>query len=367
MGIEFDLSKTFFFATANDLSTIPGPLRDRMHIIRLPGYMPEEKFEIAMRYLMPKQMKQTGLGDTDIVIHPATIKALIAHYTGEAGVRGLEKKINEICGVAVVKLTKGEAGPLHITTKNLADYVGPSRGDREKIPSVDMIGVVNGLAYSDNGGSVLPLEASTMRSFSGFRIIASGNLGKVMGESAGVAEGLIRSRAPQFGINDMRFKDIELRVHAPAGAVPKDGPSAGAAYTTAIISTLTGIPIKRDVAMTGEINSRGEVTAIGGLPEKLQGAVTAGIKTVLIPKQNIPDLAEVPESVTSKLTIIPVGTIEEVLKNALIEDLKPLVTAPKSLWVRFREATALLRSPANDNTFSPRQAAGPRHSDPKPF
>lgn len=366
LGVEFDLSKVLFFATANEFGNIPGPLRDRMQVIHLSGYTKDEKFEIAQRYLVPKQMKAKKLDETEIVIQPETIMAVIKRYTAEAGVRALEKKIGEICSKAVVDIAKGKEGLTTVTPDNLETFIGVGHGAREKIPAEDSIGIVSGLFYSSAGGGILPIEASLMPSPHGFRMTVSGSLGKVMGESAGVAERLIRTRAPEFGIPDSKIFRAELSVHCPDGATPKDGPSAGAAFTTAIISAFTGIPIRRDVAMTGEINSKGHVTAIGGLQQKLEGALEAGVKTVLVPKENIPNLREVSEKVRSQLTIIPVGTIEEVLKHALTEEIKPLPAAkeaPLGFWPRLRKAwdIAVHGTPSNDNKPEPvRQAAGAR-------
>lgn len=359
LGVEFDMSKVLFFCTANDFGNIPGPLRDRMQVLHLSSYLQDEKYEIATRYLVPKQMKAKALTENELVITPEAIKDLISHHTMEAGVRGLEKKIGEICSKAVVDLATGKQGQTVVTSENLEQYVGPGHGDRDQIPAQDMVGVVNGLAYSSVGGSVLPIEASLLPSH-GFRLTVSGNLGKVMGESAGVAERLVRARAPQFGITDSKLNRTELSVHCPAGATPKDGPSAGAAFTTAIISALTGIPIRRDVAMTGEINSRGEVTAIGGLREKLEGALNAGVKTVLVPKQNIPSLNDVPDKIKSQLSIRPVGTIEEVLEHALTEEIKPVVTKSRSRLSQIWDL--VVNKPSNDNnpSASVRQPAGPR-------
>lgn len=369
-GIEYDISKTFFFATANDLGTIPGPLLDRMQVISLPGYQPDEKYEIATRYLLPKQMKQTGLSAETFSVEPEVIKALISDYTREAGVRRLEGKLNEICTLAVLKIVKGHEGSIKVTKADLKEYVGIPGGSKDEIPSEDMIGVVNGLSYSTVGGGVLPIEVNLSPSNAGFKIVVTGNLGKVMSESAALAESLIHARAPQFGITDEKLNRARLHVHAPDGAVPKDGPSAGAAFTTALVSSLTGIPIRRDVAMTGEINSRGQVTAIGGLPEKLQGALAAGVKKALVPKENIPHLEEVPQNVRDQLEIVPVGTIEEVLHHALSEPLKPLpeAAAPvveRSWRTRFRDAWAVMKQASNDNVPQvPRQAAGPRRQAP---
>lgn len=362
-AIPFDLSKVFFICTANDLSTIPGPLRDRMEIIELSSYLQDEKYEIATRYLIPKQMKQKGLTADNLLIEPEALKKLISHHTAEAGVRKLEQKIGQICSKAVVDLMKKKSEEqIRVTPANLEDFVGPGHGGQSRIAAHDAVGVVNGLAYTSVGGTTLPIEVSLIPS-RGFRLNVTGNLGKVMGESVGVAERLVRARAPQFGITDSVINSSELSVHAPEGAIPKDGPSAGAAFTTAIISTFTGIPIKRDVAMTGEINARGQVTAIGGLREKLEGALMAGVKTVLIPKQNIPHLANVPYKIRSQLAIIPVGTIEEVLQHALTRAVSPLpapVTTPKPWTVRFREAWAVMRgSHSNDNQPAViRRAAG---------
>ncbi len=364
LGVEFDMSKVLFFCTANDFGNIPGPLRDRMQALHLSSYLQDEKYEIATRYLIPKQMKAKALNESELVIEPEAIKALISHHTMEAGVRGLEKKIGEICSKAVVDIATGKEGQTVVTPENLEQYVGPGHGDRDQIPAQDMVGVVSGLAYSSVGGSVLPIEASLLPSH-GFKLTLSGNLGKVMGESAGVAERLVRARAPQFGISDSKLNRTELSVHCPAGATPKDGPSAGAAFTTAIISALTGIPIRRDVAMTGEINSRGEVTAIGGLREKLEGALNAGVKIVLVPKQNIPNLNEVPEKIKSQLSIRPVGTIEEVLEHALTEEINPVVAKPRSRLGQIWDL--VVNKPSNDNNQSAsiRQPAGPRPDELK--
>lgn len=355
LGVEFDLSKVLFVCTANDLSTIPAPLRDRMQIVQLPSYTSEEKFEIASRYLVPKQMKKKGLTKKDIEITGEALQSLIVNHTAEAGVRNLEQKIGEICSKIVVELETGKSGKTKVEPANLTDLVGPSRGDRNKIAATDQVGVVNGLAYSSVGGSVLPIEVG-LAPTKGFKMTPSGNLGKVMGESASVAESLVRSRAPDFGIPDSRFEDVEIRIHAPEGAIPKDGPSAGAAFTTAIISSLTGIPVKRDVAMTGEINLRGEVTAIGGLPEKLEGALRAGVRTVLIPTQNLQDLNEVSKSIKEQLTIKGVSNIDEVLKEALTENIQPLAATPpvteadpKTFFTRLRRAWDIVMEHSNDN------------------
>lgn len=374
LGVEFDLSKVLFVCTANDLSTIPGPLRDRMQIVALPSYTSEEKLEIATRYILPKQMKKTGLTKKDLEITPEALESLIVKHTAEAGVRKLEQKINEICSKVVVSLEMGKTGKTVVEPEHLVDLVGPARGERNKIAEVDQVGVVNGLAYSSIGGSVLPIEVS-LAPTKGFRMTPSGNLGKVMSESASVAESLIRSRAPEFGISDKCFEDVEIRIHAPEGATPKDGPSAGAAFTTAIISSLTNIPVKRDVAMTGEINLRGEVTAIGGLPEKLEGALRAGVKTVLIPAQNLQDLNEVSKAIRDKLAIKAVKNIDEVLKEALAEPVVPLIeepvapaapvaaepVAPAPFFTRLRKAWDVMNgNGSNDNATDVPQTVAPK-------
>ncbi len=366
-GIEYDLSKTLFFATANDLSTIPGPLRDRMQIIPLPGYQPDEKFEIATRYLLPKKMLQTGLTTKIFSVEPEAIKALISDYTREAGVRKLEGKLKEICTLAVLKIVKGHEGPINVKKEDLKEYVGIAHGGHDRIADEDQIGVVNGLAYSPLGGGVLPIEVNLFPSPSGFRITVTGNLGKVMSESSNVAESLIKTRAPQLGIADEKLNRAGLHVHAPDGAVPKDGPSAGVAFTTALVSSLTGIPVRRDVAMTGEINSRGQVKAIGGLPEKLQGALAAGVKKVLIPKENVLHLEEVPANVRDQLEIVPVSTIEDVLEHALSERLRPLIKKPGIILLSddWETVQRKIDSAGNDNAPKlPRQPAGPRRRTP---
>lgn len=323
VDVEFDLSNVMFFCTANEFWAIPEPLRDRMEVIHLPGYLHDEKFEIAKRYLAPKQMKSKGLKDGDITIEDAALHSLINEYTQEAGVRQLERVIGKVCRKAVVEFAKGRTDPVVVTAANLADYAGVSRIKHDRVHDEDKVGIVNGLAYTSVGGCRLPIQTVTIPAH-GFRLIATGKLGEVMRESIIVAEGLVKTRAKQFGISEEKLNSTELRLHAPEGAIPKDGPSAGLAMTTVIVSALTGLKIRHDVAMTGEVDLDGNAMKIGGLPEKLEGALRAGVKTVIIPKDNVGDLADVPDKIKSQLKIIPVSRIEEVLEHALAEKITPI-------------------------------------------
>ncbi len=329
LGVDYDLSNVMFFSTANDFSNIAGPLRDRMEIIHLSGYLHDEKFEIAKRYIVPEQTKATGLnkegGPTkQITFDDAALHSLISNYVQESGVRKLKRKIEEICRKAVVQFARGRTEPVIITADNILDYLGPSRIKHDLIHDKDEVGMVNGLAFTEVGGCILPVQVVTT-GIKGSRLVATGNLGKMISESVNYATAMVAERASQFGISQKKLNATELHVHFP-GSSPKDGPSAGLAIATAIISKLTEIPIRHDVAMTGAIDVWGNALKIGGLPEKLEGALRAGVKTVIIPKDNEGDLADVPESIKSKLTIIPVSRIEEVLEVALTKKLEPIAT-----------------------------------------
>ena len=313
--IPFDLSEVFFIATANDLSTIPAPLLDRMDVIELPSYTREEKFQIAKRHLLAKQMKKHGLTAKTFRLADDAIYGLIDFYTRESGVRKLEREIGALCRKADREIVGKGASRVVITGASLYDYLGPKRFRPDEPAERDEIGLVNGLAWTSVGGEMLQVEVAVMEG-SG-KVELTGSLGDVMKESAKAAISYIRSRAQEYGIDPNFYKNKDIHIHLPEGAVPKDGPSAGVTLTTALVSALTGTPVRRDVAMTGEITLRGRVLAIGGLREKTMAAYRAGIKTVLIPKENLPDLYEVDPVVKEAIRFIPADHVETVLQTAL--------------------------------------------------
>jgi ATP-dependent Lon protease len=324
--VEYDLSDVMFVATANSLN-IPPALLDRMEVIRLSGYTEDEKVSIAQRYLLPKQIKNTGLKDSEISVSEDAIREMIRSYTREAGVRGLERDISKVCRKVVrLILTGKEKGPVTITAANIEDFLGVKRFTFGIAEKEDQVGEVTGLAWTEVGGELLMIEAAVMPGKG--QIIRTGSLGDVMKESVEAARSVVRSRARRLGIADDVFEKKDLHIHAPEGATPKDGPSAGIAMTTAMVSALTGIPVRADVAMTGEITLRGEVLQIGGLKEKLLAAHRGGIKTVLIPEQNVRDLAEIPDNVKNALEIVPVRWIDAVLDLALASTPVPLPDVP---------------------------------------
>jgi len=323
MEMDYDLSDVMFICTANSLD-MPQPLLDRMEVIRISGYTEDEKLEIVKRHLMEKQKKAAGLKKDELKVSDNTIRDLIRYYTREAGVRNLEREIANLCRKSIKDILMKSKASVSITPKALEKFAGVKKFRFGAVEEKDRIGVVTGLAYTQFGGDILSIEAVTMRGKDG-KVTTTGNLKDVMKESITVAEMLIKSRANQFGIKHEDLKEKSIHVHVPEGATPKDGPSAGGAMTTAIISALTGIPIHKDIAMTGEINLRGYVTAIGGLKEKLLAALRSGIKKVLIPKENEKDLADVPDKVKKKLEIIPVETIEEVIMHALLKLPEPII------------------------------------------
>ncbi len=324
LEVDYDLSNVMFICTANSLN-MPQPLLDRMEIIRLSGYTEDEKLEIVKRHLVSNQMKAAGLKRDELKICDAAIRDLIRYYTREAGVRSLEREIANICRKAIKEILMRKRGGISVTPKNLEKFAGVRRFRFGEMDALDRAGIVNGLAYTESGGDLLSIEAVTFPGKDG-KVTTTGNLKDVMKESITVAEMLIKSRAATFGIDYEVLKETQMHVHVPEGAIPKDGPSAGAAMVTAIISAITGIPARRDVAMTGEVNLRGYVTEIGGLKEKLMGALRAGIKTVLIPQDNAKDLADIPANVKKALAIRPVSTIEEVLGFALTSLPTPIST-----------------------------------------
>ena len=309
-----DLSKVLFITTANDTSTIAAPLYDRMEIIELNSYSVEEKFNIAKLHLVKKEMKKHNLTAREFKISDEAIYKIIECYTREAGVRGLEKSIATLCRKATLELESGKKS-FKVTDKNISDYLGVEKYSKDEIPADNQIGVVNGLAWTQVGGAMLPIEISALDG-SG-KIELTGNLGDVMKESAKTAVSYVRSKSEQYGIKSDFYKTKDIHIHAPEAAIPKDGPSAGLAITTALVSELTGIPIKRNVAMTGEISLKGKALPIGGLKEKSMAAYKAGCDTVIIPKDNFKDLAEIGAEVKTAVRFIPVNSFDEVITQAL--------------------------------------------------
>jgi ATP-dependent Lon protease len=320
--VDYDLSDVMFVATANNMN-IPAPLLDRMEVIRLSGYTEDEKINIAQRYLLPKQMKNNGLREGELAIAESALRDIIRYYTREAGVRGLEREIAKICRKAVTAHTLKKArGKLNVAGRNLDKYLGVRRFTYGLAEKNNQIGQVTGLAWTEVGGELLTIEASVMPGKG--NITRTGQLGDVMKESIEAARTVVRSRARSLGVSADKFEKFDLHVHLPEGATPKDGPSAGIGLTTAMVSVLTGIPVRCDVAMTGEITLRGEVLPIGGLKEKLLAAHRGGIKQVLIPEDNVKDLAEIPDNIKNRLDIQPVKWIEQVLDAALERKPEPL-------------------------------------------
>ena len=320
--VDFDLSDVMFVATSNSMN-IPAALLDRMEVIRLSGYTEDEKTSIAMRYLLPKQLKNNGVKDEELEIQEQAVRDIVRYYTREAGVRSLERELSKICRKVVkgIQLKKMEPKVV-VTADNLNDFLGVRKFDYGRAEKHNQVGQVVGLAWTEVGGDLLTIEAAMMP---GKGVITrTGSLGDVMKESVEAARTVVRSRARLLGIKDEMFEKRDIHIHVPDGATPKDGPSAGAAMTTAFVSAITGIAVRGDVAMTGEITLRGEVTAIGGLKEKLLAALRGGIKTVLIPEENAKDLQEIPENVKNGLEIVPVKWIDQVLQIALVSQPVPL-------------------------------------------
>jgi len=323
--VDFDLSDVMFVATSNSMN-IPSALLDRMEVIRLSGYTEEEKTNIAMKYLLPKQFKNNGVKDEELQITEAAVRDMVRYYTREAGVRSLERELSKICRKVVKALLLKKLEPqVVVTADNLPDFLGVRKYTFGRAEQKNQVGQVVGLAWTEVGGDLLTIEAVTMP---GKGVITrTGSLGDVMKESVEAARTVVRSRARMLGIKDEAFEKKDVHIHVPDGATPKDGPSAGAAMATAFVSALTGIPVRGDVAMTGEITLRGEITAIGGLKEKLLAALRGGIKTVLIPEENVKDLQEIPDNVKSGLEIVPVKWIDKVLDVALERQPVPLTDA----------------------------------------
>jgi ATP-dependent Lon protease len=315
VDVDFDLSDVMFVATSNSMN-IPPALLDRMEVIRLSGYTEDEKTSIALRYLSPKQLENNGVKDAELEITEAAVRDIVRYYTREAGVRSLERELSKICRKVVKGLQlKKYTDKVVVTAENLNDFLGVQKFTYGRAEKTNQVGQVVGLAWTEVGGDLLTIEAALMPGKG--NITRTGSLGDVMKESVEAARTVVRSRSHRLGIKDEAFEKKDLHIHVPDGATPKDGPSAGAAMTTAFVSALTGIPVRADVAMTGEITLRGEVTGIGGLKEKLLAALRGGIKTVLIPEENAKDLQDIPENVKNGLEIVPVKWIDQVLAIAL--------------------------------------------------
>jgi ATP-dependent Lon protease len=321
LEVDYDLSQVMFVTTANSLN-MPQPLMDRMEIIRIPGYTEDEKIQIALRHLLPKVMSDHGLKEGEWVLPESSIRDLIRYYTREAGVRSLEREIANLARKSVRDMAVEQQASITVDGERLAKYAGVRKFRYGETDEEDQVGIVTGLAWTEFGGEILTIEAVRMPGKG--RMTITGNLKDVMKESISAANSYVRNRATRFGIKPPLFEKIDVAVHVPEGATPKDGPSAGVAMAVAMVSVLTGIPIRKDVAMTGEITLRGRVLPIGGLKEKLLAALRSGIKTVLIPKDNEKDLADIPESVLKGMEIVPVSTVDEVLARALTKPLTPI-------------------------------------------
>ena len=321
LEVEYDLSNVMFLTTANSYN-MPGPLMDRMEIISLAGYTEDEKREIARQHLLPKVMKNHGLVAKEFDLTDDALTAIVRIYTREAGVRNLEREIAKLARKAVTDILKKKAKTVAIDPAKAEEYLGVQRHRYGLAEKEDQVGVVTGLAWTSVGGDLLQIEALKLPGKG--RMKTTGKLGDVMKESIDAAASYVRSISPQIGVKPPKFEAIDIHVHVPDGATPKDGPSAGLAMVTSIVSVLTGIPVRKDIAMTGEVSLRGNAMAIGGLKEKLLAALRGGIKTVFIPEENAKDLVEIPANVKEGLTIIPVAHVREVLAQALIRQPDPI-------------------------------------------
>ncbi|HEX8308528.1 MAG TPA: endopeptidase La [Allosphingosinicella sp.] len=346
LEIDYDLSDVMFVTTANTMD-MPQPLLDRMEIIRLEGYTEDEKVEIARRHLIPKQIESHGLKDGELVFGEDGLRSLIQHYTREAGVRTLEREIAKVARKVLRRILEGKTERVELTAENIGEYSGVRRFRHGMGEEEDQIGAVTGLAWTEVGGELLTIEAVTVPGKG--QIKWTGKLGDVMQESIQAAFAFVKARSPSYGVKPSLFGRKDIHVHLPEGATPKDGPSAGVGMVTAIISTLTGIPVRRDVAMTGEVTLRGRVLPIGGLKEKLLAALRGGIKKVLIPAENEKDLAEIPASITDGLEIVPVSHVDEVLSHALATPVAP---------IDWTEADELAAVPAPELASAPDDVAG---------
>ena len=327
LEVDYDLSQTMFVTTANSLN-MPQPLLDRMEIIRISGYTEDEKVEIAKRHILPKLAKDHGLKEGEWIVPEESIRDLIRYYTREAGVRNLERELGGLARKAVREMAKEKLVSITVDKERLARYAGVRKYRHGETDETDQVGIVTGLAWTEFGGDILTIEAVKMPGKG--RMTVTGNLKEVMKESISAAASYVRARSLVFGIKPPVFETTDVHVHVPDGATPKDGPSAGIAMVTAMVSVLTGNPIRKDLAMTGEVTLRGRVTAIGGLKEKLLAALRSGLKTVLIPQENVKDLEDIPANVKEALEIIPVSNVDEVLKHALTQPLTPVTWDPEA-------------------------------------
>jgi ATP-dependent Lon protease len=322
LEVDYDLSDVMFICTSNSMN-IPGPLLDRMEVIRIPGYTEDEKVNIAIRYLIPKQMKANGLKASEVSIDNAAILDVVRYYTREAGVRGLDRELAKLCRKVVTSHVRdSKAAEDVITAESLEDYLGVRKSDYGRAEEQNQVGQVTGLAWTQVGGELLTIEASAVNGRG--RLTKTGSLGDVMQESIQAAITVVRSRSQALGVMPDYHEKTDIHIHVPEGATPKDGPSAGVGMCTALVSVLTNIPVRADVAMTGEITLRGEVLKIGGLKEKLLAAHRGGIKTVIIPHDNERDLKEIPDNIKADLTIVPVRWVDQVLETALVHMPEPL-------------------------------------------
>src|SRR6202051_1708298 len=344
LEVDYDLSHVMFITTANTLN-IPPPLMDRMEIIRIAGYTDDEKVETAPKHLIPHAVVKHGLGPNEWSVDDEALLTIIRRYTREAGVRNLERELSTLIRKAVKELILSEKKSVKASADNLADYLGVPKYRYGEVEDKDLIGIVTGLAWTDVGGELLTIEAAMMPGKG--RMTVTGNLRDVMKESLSAAASYVRSRAIAFGIQPPLFDKRDIHVHVPEGATPKDGPSAGVAMVTAIVSIMTGIPVRRDVAMTGEITLRGRVLPIGGLKEKLLAASRGGMKTVLIPEENAKDLVEISESIKKNLEIIPVSRMDEVIAKALVRKPEPIEWPEAS--VKLAEAAAAAEPPTDED------------------
>jgi len=343
LEVEYDLSDVMFVTTANSLN-IPGPLMDRMEVLRIPGYTEDEKMEIAKRHLLPKVLKEHVLTKKEFDVDEEAIRSIIQYYTREAGVRNLERELMKLGRKAVTEIIKSGMKSIHVTADNISDYLGVKRFRYGQIDGEDQVGVVTGLAWTEVGGELLTIEGAMMPGKG--KMTVTGNLRDVMKESISAAASYVHSRAIDFGIEPTLFDRRDIHVHVPEGATPKDGPSAGVAMVTTIVSVLTGIPVRKDIAMTGEITLRGRVLPIGGLKEKLLAALRGGIKKVLIPEENAKDLVEIPDNVKNNMEIVPVSHASEVLEHALVRHPEPIE------WVEPEVAVESVNSGEDDQSAS---------------